>query len=368
MRNFYKNNSKSSIIKEYENYYANYYSKIKIVDEPSVNDNVSKNEFIVTESYVIDSIWQTMQLEADFKGIEFIPSSLTDILYVPNMGNRKNEMSLPYPVSREHRTNIILPSEWQIKKEDDVISNDIFYYNFTVDYDKKNNEVQLKNYLKIQKASFTPEEFTTYYNDLNKLDKSFGYTIFVPKNSIALLEESAYLTISKVAFFLLLLGAFIIFLVWILTKKKNKPVEVKKEITNQQVPNENNTNYLTEVPEDLELHSKRVIYVFSTVFSSIFGAVLLMYNMKQTDNQKGRIQVLIFGILYTIAGIVIINQLNINTNLTLLFNIMGAVILNEYFWNKYIGKHIKFRHRSWIKPAIISVIIIIPFILAIMYG
>ena len=41
-------------------------------------------------------------------------------------------MSLPFPVSREHRTNIKLPNAWQIEKTNDIVSNDIFYYDFSV--------------------------------------------------------------------------------------------------------------------------------------------------------------------------------------------------------------------------------------------
>lgn len=225
MRNFFRNNSKSSIVKEYENYYANFYPKIKIVGEPFVNDNVSKNEFTVTESYVIDSIWQPMKLKPNIVAIEFVPVSLTDVLYVPNMENRINEMSLPYPASREHRTNIILPSEWRIETNNDLVSNDIFYYDFSVDYYKKKNEVQLKSYLKIQKPSVTPDEFTKYYNDLNQLDKSFGYTIFIPKNSKGLQGNNLFFSLGKFAFYLFMIAGFIFFLVWVFSKKKNTNIK-----------------------------------------------------------------------------------------------------------------------------------------------
>jgi len=55
--------------------------------------------------------------------------------------------------------------------------------------------------------------------------------------------------------------------------------------------------------------------------------------------------VLIFGILYTITSILIINGLNIQTNLAIVLNFGGAAILTEFFWNKYLGKEIKYRKR-----------------------
>jgi hypothetical protein len=143
----------------------------------------------------------------------------------------------------------------------------------------------------------------------------------------------------------------------------------KKEITREKTIEEHKKkNNITDDPNAPELHSKKVIMVFSGLFSTIFGAVLLMYNMKQTENQTGRIQLLIFGILYTIITLVVVNSLKIGGNIALIFNIAGGGILTEYFWNKFIGKEFQHRKRSWIKPAIISVLITIPLILAAIYG
>ena len=128
---------------------------------------------------------------------------------------------------------------------------------------------------------------------------------------------------------------------------------------------EKKKSFVTDDPEAPELHSKRVITMFSAIFSAIFGAVLMMHNFKEVGNSKARNQVLVFGILYTIASILIINALNIQA---IALNFTGAAILTEFFWNKQLGKEIKYRKRSWIKPAIISVIITIPFVLAVIYG
>jgi len=128
---------------------------------------------------------------------------------------------------------------------------------------------------------------------------------------------------------------------------------------------EKKKSFVMDDPEAPELYSKRVITMFSAIFSAIFGAVLMMHNFKEVGNSKARNQVLVFGILYTIASILIINALNIQA---IALNFTGAAILTEFFWNKQLGKEIKYRKRSWIKPAIISVIITIPFVLAVING
>jgi len=144
--------------------------------------------------------------------------------------------------------------------------------------------------------------------------------------------------------------------------------EKKEENKIRAIEKEKKESNLTDDPNAPELHSKTVIYAFSVIFSTIFGAILLHYNLKQTNNTKGKNQVLLFGILYTAFTIITINLIGPKGNLAIIFNLGGAAILSEYFWNKFLGKEIKHRKRSWIKPAIISVIVTIPFILAVIYG
>ncbi|MGB8704817.1 MAG: hypothetical protein WCD31_07295 [Gillisia sp.] len=116
-----------------------------------------------------------------------------------------------------------------------------------------------------------------------------------------------------------------------------------------------------------ELYSKYVIIGFSVFFSTIFGAVLLMSNLKRVNEPKGRKAVLFFGIGYMLLSGVIVSLLM--NNIAIILNVVGAAILNEYFWNKYIGKETDFEKRSWGRAFGISVLVVIPFVLlALNYG
>ena len=151
--------------------------------------------------------------------------------------------------------------------------------------------------------------------------------------------------------------------------KENKALnEIRKEkYEKKENDDEKKENYITSNLNATELYSKKVITVFSALFATIFGTILLMYNMKKTNNQKGQKQVLIFGIIYTVFTILILNYLSNITGLAIMFNIFGGIILTEFFWNMHIGKEYLHRTKNWIKPAIISVIIIILFLLVIIY-
>lgn len=132
--------------------------------------------------------------------------------------------------------------------------------------------------------------------------------------------------------------------------QENRNFEIENTVLNQE----------EAIPE---LYSKTLILLFSILFSTIFSAALLMSNLKSLGKGKARIQVLLFAILYLVATAIVLQFFKLPANLTFIANVLGAAILNEYFWNKLIGKDLEYKKKSWIKPAIISVLIALSFFL-----
>lgn len=221
MREFFKNNGNSFISKEYESYYAEQHPRIKIVGHPTIKDDKTRNKFTVRESYTIDSIWQPMMEKPGYISIDFLPSTIAEVLYLSNTENRVNPISLPYPVAREHKTLIHLPEQWSVETESDVVSNDIFYYDFEVDYDKVKNVVKIKNYLKIQKSTIEQNELKTYQKAITDLEKSYGYSIFIPENGTGIQSENIAFGLGKLVFYFITVGG-IIFLIVYFSKRKKK--------------------------------------------------------------------------------------------------------------------------------------------------
>jgi len=113
------------------------------------------------------------------------------------------------------------------------------------------------------------------------------------------------------------------------------------------------------------LYSKAAIRGFCIVFTTLFGAVLLSSNI--TDTKKKWI-VVGFGIIYTALTALIVNLISTNTFWVLLLNTAGGLGLTTTFWDKYVGNETKYRAKPIWKPLIISVVITIPFLLALIYG
>jgi len=118
-------------------------------------------------------------------------------------------------------------------------------------------------------------------------------------------------------------------------------------------------------PDAPLLYSKGAIIGFSSFFTVIFGAVLLSSNL--TDKKK-KWTVIGVGILYTIIVMIISNQTPVRGSLTLVLNTLGGYALTVSFWDKYIGETTKYRNKPVWKPLIISILVIIPFVLAAIYG
>jgi hypothetical protein len=106
------------------------------------------------------------------------------------------------------------------------------------------------------------------------------------------------------------------------------------------------------------LYSKKAIQGFTIFFTTIFGAVLLMRNLKEMNKPKAGMQVLVFGIVYTLFSIILLNYLPKMFFITLIFNLIGYAVLSEFFWNKNLGKELAYNKKKIWKPLFISTLIL----------
>jgi len=122
---------------------------------------------------------------------------------------------------------------------------------------------------------------------------------------------------------------------------------------------------LTGTDEIVKIYSKRAVWGFSIFFTSIFGGVLLMQNLFALNKKKEAYQVLAFSVLYTALSIYVLNLLATpNTSSTYLLNALGGLVLSEYFFKRNIpDERILPKKKIW-KALIISLIIMIPFAVA----
>lgn len=115
-----------------------------------------------------------------------------------------------------------------------------------------------------------------------------------------------------------------------------------------------------------EYYSKTAIYVFSILFSVFFGSFMLSSNCK--DAGKPGWPVILFGLLYTVIAITILDYFDLNTPFTFIANSVGVLLMYELFWGQSIGTDTRYRAKPIWKPMIIAAAIFIPLITLIIWG
>lgn len=118
----------------------------------------------------------------------------------------------------------------------------------------------------------------------------------------------------------------------------------------------------------IKIYSKKAIWGFSFAFTSLFGGVLFMQNLRAIGKKKEANFVLIGSLLYTMVCIIIVNiPKNTNSGLTFFCNGVGGWFLSEVLYKKYF-KEQKYEEKKIWKALIISLLIMLPFLLAIIYS
>lgn len=127
-------------------------------------------------------------------------------------------------------------------------------------------------------------------------------------------------------------------------------------------------NSISNIEENMKIYSKKTIWGFSIFFSAIFGGVLLMQNLKDVGRKKEGNIILILSIIYTAITIYIVNIPEPpKSSLTYLCNMVGGLILTEYFYKKYFPSTKEYEKKKIWKPLIISILITSLFVLALIY-
>ncbi|MBX2897722.1 MAG: hypothetical protein KF763_19935 [Cyclobacteriaceae bacterium] len=83
-------------------------------------------------------------------------------------------------------------------------------------------------------------------------------------------------------------------------------------------------------------YSKVVIFGSSFLLLPIIGAILLSINLFDVRSRIGILVVLLFGIVYTMLSLFVLNLFSYPFWLVLLLNSFGGAMLAEFFWNKYM--------------------------------
>lgn len=98
-------------------------------------------------------------------------------------------------------------------------------------------------------------------------------------------------------------------------------------------------------------YSPSAIIGFSVFFSVFFGAILLAMNFYQSQKKNKAFLVVGVGVLFSIIAAVLTQFTQVNQWVLLIINVVGALVLLEFFWKKQLGLTTPYKRRS-IWPAL----------------
>jgi hypothetical protein len=126
-------------------------------------------------------------------------------------------------------------------------------------------------------------------------------------------------------------------------------------------------NNMVEDPDAPVFFSKRAIFAFSVLFSVFFGSILLAVNVSKTRNRGSAILVVLYGLGFTMLQGILLRSYTLDPILSLISSIIGAYIMDNLFWSKYIGNSALYKSRPIWVPLIIGIAIVVSYLLMLKY-
>ena len=117
------------------------------------------------------------------------------------------------------------------------------------------------------------------------------------------------------------------------------------------------------------IYSRNAVRGFAIFFSAIFGGVLLMQNLNSIGKPgEGRIALGI-SVVITICQFAIgILVGKTTSSIGFILSILGASVLSEFVYKKYIPNEVDYSKKPIWKPLIVGLIIFIPLVALVIYG
>lgn len=204
MRKYYKNNSISSIQKEYEKYYTKYFNSINSIKKPKYKDDLKNNIFTINENYRIDSLWEPLVNEKQI-GANFYPYTIVDVISMPTKLERKTPFLLSYPIERNHTIKIYLPENWRMNQDSFSVNSPNIFYDQDVYYNAYQKLLTINHSFKTKKDHVEVDDFSQFFSDLQLLDKQVTYNIITTSQGLLRTNVSS-------SFWLKIIGVLIFFI------------------------------------------------------------------------------------------------------------------------------------------------------------
>ena len=104
------------------------------------------------------------------------------------------------------------------------------------------------------------------------------------------------------------------------------------------------------------LFSEKAIFGFSMFFSPLFGAALLVANLRQLGRKEGQVITINIGLFFAAVAIYLFDKFHDSTYIYA-WNAGGALVLTRFIWPRSIGNELKYRKKPIWMALLVSIVI-----------
>ncbi|MBY0572531.1 MAG: DUF3857 domain-containing protein [Undibacterium sp.] len=175
MRNMLATENLDDLQKRYLNYYARYYPSIEISAPLSVSEDSKKNTLTISEYYRVPQFWSRNEEKKRFNSSLYAPD-IEALLTRPSQVIRQTPLALAHPIELDQITEVLLPSHWDIKKEDNTIKDDAFELHHEIN--SIDNTVTMRDQYVSKADHINADETAKYVENLELARGVLGYSLW----------------------------------------------------------------------------------------------------------------------------------------------------------------------------------------------
>lgn len=184
MRHYLKSTNYEQVKRDFLNYYTKLYPGISNETSISFEDSKDANQLVLTESYVINDLFQGSSSKSQ---LTLTPSSISDYIWLPSIRNRNMPFKSNPPVEVFHKTELVLPEKvnivWHDGLDKQEISNDWFDYVQKAEQEK--SSLTIEHHYNMKQQVIPADEFSDYASEFESLNRQISYRVKLSTSSNA---------------------------------------------------------------------------------------------------------------------------------------------------------------------------------------
>ena len=228
LRTTFAGKRREELEKNYLNYYAHQYPKIKTAAPLEVIDRREENEFETIEHYQIQGFWTLSDDKKNYE-CDFYPQLVRDLFDEPTTTLRSMPLTITYPTHEIFQTTVILPSPWPIEGETDHLQSAVAQLD--TQRSISTNILRMSYEYQTRGDSVSTSGVPAYVTSVGQMKDALGYSLTWANEDLSPASAQTgkpgdykWLVLGLVAvyLFLMVIIVAVIILVLIANKRRNK--------------------------------------------------------------------------------------------------------------------------------------------------